>query len=134
MAGQPKLLFVVEDDTNVLLMTSMILQRLGFSVKKFTTGEDALDALGVQRPFAVLCDFNLPGDNGIQVLTKVRDREPEVFRVLVTGNTGAEPIQAGLDDAAAQVLLEKPFSIKSLCHALFMVARGTTGRVFRYQH
>jgi len=134
VADRSKLLFVVEDDANVLLMTSLILKRLGYEVRVFSTGEDALDALGVLLPRSVLCDFNLPGIDGLEVLKRVQQQAPEVDRVMVTGNTSAPEVQAGLDAGTVQVVLEKPFSIKSLCHSLYLVERGTTGRIFRYKH
>jgi len=134
VAGRSKLLFLVEDDANVLLMTSLILARLGYSVKKFTSGEEALAAIGVLGPHIVVCDFNLPDLTGVEVLDAIRQRAPSVFRVMVTGNAGDASVQSGLDSATVQVLLEKPFSIKSLCEALFLVERGETGRVFRYKH
>jgi len=133
LASKSKLLFLIEDDPNVLLMTSMILQRLGYDVIKFENGEEALKALQVKRPHTVMCDFNLPGKHGVDVLEQVRVMVPSAFRILVTGNVGSDSVRAGLEAASAQALLEKPFSIKSLCQALYRVEQGISGRTFKYK-
>ena len=64
---------VVVDDNVVLLATlSEILKTRGYSVRTASDGICALSAIRYQAPDVLLCDLNMPGISGFELLSIVR--------------------------------------------------------------
>src|SRR5271166_1840286 len=84
-----KILFV-DDDANLLASFQRNL-RQKFSVEIAEGGECALQTIAERGPFAVVvADRQMPGMDGIQFLTLVRERAPDTVRIMLTGNADLE--------------------------------------------
>src|ERR1039457_6674256 len=57
----------------------------------------------------ILCDQRMPGTTGIQFLKEVRERWPDVVRIIISGYTDSEDIIAGINDAGIYQYLLKPW-------------------------
>ncbi len=111
----------VDDDPQVLGLLTRVLTRDGFDVTALATASEALDAIRRNPPDIVLLDVNLSGQDGFEVLAKVRDGI-DLPVILVTGR-GAEPdrvhgLRLGADDYVV-----KPFSSRELVARIQNVLR-----------
>src|ERR1700757_890219 len=85
-AVQKKTVVVVEDDAGLrqqlikLLDHETDLQCVG----AYSTGEDALRDIPVQKPDVVLMDINLPGMSGIECVAELKKKLPSVQIVILT--------------------------------------------------
>lgn len=68
----------------------------------------------------VICDQRMPGRSGVEFLTEVRDRWPEVVRIIVTGYTETADMIAAINEAGIYQFLTKPWHPDQL----FMIARN----------
>jgi DNA-binding NarL/FixJ family response regulator len=63
--------------------------------------EQALDDIRVLKPDTVLLDIRLPGKNGIQLLGKIKERQPEITVIIMTNYDYSQyrhkSFQAGAD-------------------------------------
>jgi len=76
-------------------------------------------------PDVILADYRLPGDeNGIQVITRVRERFPQSDGIVVSGDIGAEVLRAA--EASGHPLLHKPLRPARL--------RALLGSLWRARH
>lgn len=68
-----KTIFLVDDSATVLLSISGILTRAGYAIEKASNAEDALKKFkaGVKVDL-LITDLNMPGMNGIELITEVR--------------------------------------------------------------
>lgn len=66
---------------------------------------------GVQ---VVLCDQRMPGTSGVAFLTEVRQRWPDVVRIVLSGYTEAGDIIAGINEAGIYQYLLKPWQPEQL--------------------
>lgn len=86
-----KTIFVIEDDK---LLNNLLVEKLtnsGFNAVGFLNGEDALECLKENKPSAILLDLLLPGINGLDVLTKIRENpETKKIPVMVVSNVDQE--------------------------------------------
>jgi CheY-like chemotaxis protein len=107
---QPEVL-VADDNPAVLLVVEMALQSAGFAVRTAATGEEAVRLFVLHRGSidVVLLDVRMPGMDGPQTLAALREIDPGVRCVFMTGDaaghTGEQLLALG-----ATGLLQKPFA------------------------
>jgi two-component system response regulator AtoC len=69
----------------------------------------------------VFLDVRLPGANGVDVLRRIRERDPALPVVILTGRASGEEIDAARDLGVTEVL-EKPWALRHLDEALAEIA------------
>jgi sigma-B regulation protein RsbU (phosphoserine phosphatase) len=83
---EDKILFV-DDDAMVLSGLKRQL-RNQFNIETALSGKEALKIIEAKGPYAVVVsDFLMPGMNGIELLSRVRDTSPETVRMMLTGSS-----------------------------------------------
>ncbi|WP_082238231.1 response regulator [Halorubrum tebenquichense] len=94
----------VDDEPDVAELTATYLKRKDdrFSIEAATSAADGLTQLAEGTFDCIISDYDMPGQNGIQFLTKVRDEYPEIPFILFTGKgseeVASEAISAGVTD------------------------------------
>ncbi|MDH3283701.1 MAG: response regulator [Acidobacteriota bacterium] len=68
-------ILIVDDDPEILDMTSTLLRSAGYQVFESRNGDEALAELRRGRPALVLLDISMPGMNGWEVLRLVKEDE-----------------------------------------------------------
>src|SRR4051812_43482682 len=81
---------VVDDEPLIRETLAEFLQQEGFDVQTAATGEDALARVRMHKFDVLLCDVNLPGLDGIEVLERVGAVSPETFVLLITAYATVE--------------------------------------------
>jgi DNA-binding NtrC family response regulator len=107
MAGA---ILIVEDEVTLAKNLKIYLLRHGFDVKNVTSGEEALREFDEFKPDALLLDFNLPQMSGLEVLAKVRQKDPQVKVLMITGH-GNEQIAVDAMKAGAYDYMTKPVEL-----------------------
>lgn len=93
--NKPKLL-LVDDEIDFRKATSDTLQRRGFDVTEAADGETAIELIRHERPDVVLLDLKMPGLSGIETLQKIREIEPNLPVIILTGHGDFETAMAGI--------------------------------------
>jgi DNA-binding NtrC family response regulator len=95
-------ILVIDDEPIIRETLAEYLQQQGFSVRTCGTGEDAIQLASDQRFDIALCDVNLPGIDGIEVLQRLLKVNPEIFVILITAyatvESAVEAFQRGAQD------------------------------------
>ena len=108
MPDKPRLL-LVDDDTVTLQVLSKSLApyaRMRFA----RSGAEALKAIESELPDLVLLDLNMPGLNGLQVLSALRSRPQSAQLPVILVTSGSdESLEASALDLGAQDFIRKPF-------------------------
>ncbi|MDO1527244.1 response regulator [Fulvimonas sp. R45] len=107
---------MVEDDPNVMAVTSLLLEDAGYEVLQAASAETALDLADQRRDIDVLfTDVNLrEGHNGIELARLMRQRGNHASVVIVSGDLG----WAGTVPDAHMRFLAKPFGRTALLNAV----------------
>lgn len=106
--GKIKVL-VVEDETAIRKFININLQRSGFDVYEADSGEKAIELLGKINPHVVVLDIMLPGIDGFEVCTKVREHNNQVIIIMLTAKSQDMDKIMGLELGADDYMV-KPFN------------------------
>jgi response regulator RpfG family c-di-GMP phosphodiesterase len=102
-----KILFV-DDEPNILQSIQRQL-RGRFPLQIAGGGDEALRVLKEEGPFAVIVsDMRMPGMNGVELLTRVKDIYPETVRLMLTGNADQETAMEAVNSGQIFRFLTKP--------------------------
>src|ERR1700710_1208276 len=105
-------ILVVDDDSSLAEMLTIVLQGEGFDTTVVSDGAQALPTVRESAPDLVLLDLMLPGMNGIDVCRAIR-AESGVPVVMLTAKTDTVDIVLGLESGADDYVV-KPFKPKEL--------------------
>ncbi len=78
-------ILIVDDDPHVLAVFRRLTRRLPGTFRFAMSVEEAQAAVDVELPDVIICDYRLPGVDGLTFLERVRERWPDVRCVLHTG-------------------------------------------------
>jgi len=108
-------ILVVEDETDILELITYNLQKENYRVSGFTSGEEAMKAIGKTKPDVVLLDLMLPGLDGMEVCKAIKAdaRTSDIRVMMLTAKDEESEIVTGLE-LGADDYMTKPFSPKVL--------------------
>lgn len=124
-ASECNRILFMDDDEIVRDVASAILGFAGFRVTTTETGHETLEAFRKARdandPFgAVLLDLNVPGGmNGKETAQRLREIDPNIRTILVTGNT-ADPAFADFASHGFCYAVAKPFTSAQLLQSVIV--------------
>ena len=113
---------VVDDSPIDLLMAKSLLEKLGFLTITATNGEDALRLILENSPQFVICDINMPGMSGQELLKATRHLEHQPVFIMATGLGDVENAVTSLQQGAYGYL-PKPLREETLREALRKATR-----------
>lgn len=119
---------VIEDDATLGGALTEFLGDQGYAVDLVSSGERASAALSGQSYDLVLLDLNLPGEDGLTVLKRLRANENPVPVLILTARDALEDRVAGLD-AGADDYVTKPFDLPELAARVRAQVRRRAGQV-----
>jgi DNA-binding NtrC family response regulator len=106
-------ILIVDDDVKIREMLSNILTDKGYSVTSVGRGKEAITESFKQIFNLALIDICLPDMEGTELLTKLRKTEPQMIKIIITGNA---TLDNSIDAANKGVdgFIVKPFDPKKL--------------------
>jgi putative two-component system response regulator len=103
----------VDDDVQVRKLIARVLDDAGHECLSAGTVDEARTLLAQYSFAAVLCDINLPGSSGLELLRELRANHPDVATVMVTGRDDPSIADRALD-LGAYGYVTKPFAPNDL--------------------
>ncbi|MFQ5505448.1 MAG: sigma-54-dependent transcriptional regulator [Planctomycetota bacterium] len=104
---------VIDDDPGVRDYMEALVSRQGYDVLAVADGEQALQSLETSKPDLVTLDVVLPGMDGLQTLSELKKRLPDVPVVMLSGHGQARNIVEAMRLGASD-FLRKPFEVEEL--------------------
>jgi DNA-binding response OmpR family regulator len=112
MAENKKTILIVEDDKFLRDLMNQKLLREGFNTEEAVDGEQGIQKIKEVKPDLVLLDLILPGIDGFEVLTKIKeDPVLSAIPVIILSNLGQkDDIERGLQLGAKDYLIKAHFT------------------------
>lgn len=116
------LIYCVEDDDGIRELVGYALRGQGYGMEGFSCAEDFYKGLKKATPDLVLLDVMLPGEDGLTILKKIREREGSLPVIMMTAKSSEFDVVRGLD-LGADDYVTKPFGIMELLSRIRSVLR-----------
>ncbi len=107
----------MDDEECVRQIAKDFLESVGFSVDVVTDGFKAMEAVQNRHYDLVLSDIKMPGMDGIELIHRIHQLNPQQITILMTGFGSVETAQAALKEGAYGYIL-KPFHLVELRQAV----------------
>lgn len=107
---------VVDDEPHSLASMRMALED-DFDVLTATGADQAMALLQEEWVQVIFCDQRMPGRSGVQFLADVRERWPEIVRIIITGYTDPADMTEAINAAGIYQFLTKPWHPEHLLMA-----------------
>lgn len=117
-------ILVVDDDPMILSVLKEQLQPEGFDATFVDSAAKALDALKREGFSIVLADHEMPGMTGLELLTKVKETNPETIRLMVSGRLGLKELLDAVQSGLIHRYITKPW----LREELIVILRNSVAR------
>jgi two-component system C4-dicarboxylate transport response regulator DctD len=118
---------VVEDDPKVRFTLTMLLDE-DFETDGVESGTHALEQLKSREFDVVLSDYQMPGLDGVTLLRRVHELDPNVMGILVTGHGEAPNVRSAEENGMVVRVIAKPYDPARLLKLV-----GNTVRLARVQ-
>ncbi len=112
--------WVVDDDKSIRWVFEKALEREHIAYRTFASAQEALDALDSETPQVVVSDIRMPGESGLILLQKVRERHATLPVIIMTAYSDLENAVTAFQGGAYEYL-PKPFDVD---HAVELIRRA----------
>ncbi len=102
-------ILVIDDESGILDALRILLRNEGFDVTTAQGGKAGLEALKSSAPDIVLTDVRMPQVGGIDILSAVRQQDPETPVILMTAQASLQSAIQAVNEGAFYYI-QKPFS------------------------
>ncbi len=121
-----------DDEIDLLKPHILFLQQKGYDLTTATNGVDALEACDNQIFDLIILDENMPGLSGLETLTHIKEKHPEIPVVMITKSEEEDIMNQAIGNKIADYLI-KPvnpnqifLSIKRNIHSKEIISSETT--------
>jgi putative nucleotidyltransferase with HDIG domain len=119
---------VVDDDRLTLAQMSDALREAGYPTTCFRDPRAALRALVDEQPVVIVSDYRMPEMDGVEFLSKARERLPHAARVLCTSANDFGVARDAVNSGEVYRIIPKPWRAKELIDGVADAARGAIVR------
>ncbi|MGD9224149.1 MAG: response regulator, partial [Desulfobacteraceae bacterium] len=99
-------ILIVDDEKNYPLVLSAVLQDEGFEPLTAHSGEQALEILDHSDIDLVLTDMKMPKMDGIELLEKMKEKDPELPVIMMTAHGTVEKAVEAMQKGAYNYILK----------------------------
>ena len=117
-------ILLVDDDEWIRDSLNLFFEAEGCKLLAFETAEEGMEAVKKQAYDIVISDYKLPGMDGLEFLRRVKEKQPNVFEILITAYANYEILKEakmmGVKD-----IIPKPFTSEDVETSLTRVIENS---------
>jgi DNA-binding NtrC family response regulator len=125
-SGQPVVLIVDDEEMVITSVRAFLNLETEYEIHGFTDPEQAVKHLETHPTDVVVSDYLMPKLNGIQLLSKAKQLQPEAARVLLTGHADKQSAIQAINEVGLFQYLEKPWDNAQLLLVVQSAIERTT--------
>jgi len=110
--------FIVDDDPFYRMLYNQYLLNLGFRNNVLMdNGDDCLNRLHME-PDVIFLDYNMPPSNGLEILRKIKKTNPNIYILLISGQTDVQVAVSALKYGAEEYIVKGDEDLDMISGAL----------------
>ena len=102
--------WVVDDDRSIRWVLEKAFKQADMEVKSYEQADSVLKALNKAQPDAIISDIRMPGMDGLELLSRIHSRYPELPVIIITAHTDLDAAVSAYQGGAFEYL-PKPFDV-----------------------
>lgn len=102
-----RLVFIVDNEELIVRALNRVLVRAGYRTACLSSAAAARERMAAESPSAVITDLNMPAEHGLSLLSDLRQRDPQLATVLMTGGE-LTPEMVSMAEQYADAVVSKP--------------------------
>lgn len=103
-------IWILDDDKSIRWVFEKALARTEMEFKTFSSVAEAMNALEHELPQVVVSDIRMPNGSGLDFLTEIKQKHPEIPVIIMTAYSDLESAVAAFQGGAFEYLA-KPFDV-----------------------
>lgn len=107
---RPHRVMFVDDETSILSVMKRVFRREPYEIRYVDNGVTALEMFDEFRPGVIVSDHRMPGMTGTELLARIRERDPDTVRIILTGHTDLSVAEAAINSGQVYRFLTKPWN------------------------
>ena len=118
-------IFIIDDETPIRQWIRFCIERSDSAFEVIgdsPNGEDGISALESMNADIVILDIMMPGVNGLEIIPKLRQIQPEIFIIMLTNFAEFEYIQKAVRNGATEYFLKSEITEEKLMNCLYKIA------------
>ena len=109
--------WVLDDDKSIRWVFEKALAKANISFECFSNTNEAINKFNHEKPQAIISDIRMPGESGIEFLTKVKNKFPEIPIIIMTAYSDLDTAVTAFQKGAFEYIA-KPFDINKVLISL----------------
>jgi len=106
------LLYIVDDEEDMLQTLEFYFQKAGYEVKTFTRSKDMMESLENRKPNLILMDVNLRRNDGRTICKVIKRKYDNATPIILF--SGNADLETEYKDYNADGFISKPFSLEEI--------------------
>lgn len=107
--GDKAAILIVDDEIQIVNALKRVIQFMNHEILTATDPVDAMRIMDNTQPDIVICDYNMPNINGIDVLKYAKEVIPNAARVLMTGHSDVSIAISAINEGSVFYYISKPW-------------------------
>ncbi|MAD74734.1 MAG: hypothetical protein CML20_08085 [Rheinheimera sp.] len=113
-----KTILLVDDEENILHALMRVLRREGYQILTCTSASRAFEILALNKVQVIVSDQRMPGMNGTEFLSQVKDMYPNTIRMVLSGYTDLRTVTEAINKGAIYKFMTKPWHDDEIKHEI----------------
>ena len=109
--------WVLDDDKSIRWVFEKALAKANITFECFSNTNEALNKFNHEKPQAIISDIRMPGESGIDFLTKVKNKFPEIPIIIMTAYSDLDTAVTAFQKGAFEYIA-KPFDISKVVNII----------------
>ena len=109
--------WVLDDDKSIRWVFEKALAKANITFECFSNTNEAINKFNHEKPQAIISDIRMPGESGIDFLTKVKNKFPEIPIIIMTAYSDLDTAVTAFQKGAFEYIA-KPFDISKVVNII----------------
>jgi response regulator RpfG family c-di-GMP phosphodiesterase len=123
--NKPTVIIVDDEEMIVTSLRALLEMYTDYNIQTFTDADQAARFAASQPVDVIISDYLMPKMNGISLLSRLKELQPEASRILLTGNADKQSAIQSINQIALFQYLEKPWDNAQLLLVIRSAAERT---------